>query len=180
MPARNTLSSRDWIEASIEALLEKGPSGLKVASLARDLGVTPGSFYWHFRSRDELRDRVLQHWREHMLRGAASAGVLAGKGPEQIRGLSKILVARRLPALDGAMRAWGRDDPVVAEAVARADELRVRVVAGMLQEAGLDEGRARRRAQLLWWVFRGSEGADDADRLGAFRDLTEALLHDAG
>ena len=175
---RTRLSDEDWIEVAIEALLDEGPSALRIARLARRLGVTPGSFYWHFRDRDDLRDRVLQHWRDRMLRQAAAAGQMAGKGAEQIRALPRILVARRLPDLDAAMRAWGRQDAVVAAAVAGADELRQRVVAAMFREAGLGDQRARERAKILWWVFRGSSDADESERLRAFRDLTEALLHD--
>jgi AcrR family transcriptional regulator len=175
---RRRLSDQDWIEAAIEALLDEGPSALRIARLARRLGVTPGSFYWHFRDREDLRDRVLRHWGDQMLRRAASAGQMAGKGAEQIRALPKILVARRLPDLDAAMRAWARQDAVVAAAVAGADELRQRVVAAMFREAGLDDERARERAKILWWVFRGSSGADESERLRAFRDLSEALLHD--
>jgi AcrR family transcriptional regulator len=176
---RARLSDEDWIEAAIEALLDEGPSGLRIARLARRLRVTPGSFYWHFRDRDELRDRVLQHWRDQMLRRAAAATQLTGRGAEQLRALPQILVSRRLPQLDAAMRAWAHEDAVVADAVASADELRVRVVAAMFKEAGLDDQRARERARILWWAFLGSRGADESERLRAFRALSEALLHDA-
>jgi AcrR family transcriptional regulator len=176
---KKRLSREDWIEAAIQGLLSEGPSALRIARLARRLGVTPGSFYWHFRDREDLRDRVLQHWRDRMLRGAAAAGQMAGKGAEQIRKLPEILVGRRLPDLDAAMRAWGRQDTVVASAVASADELRIRVMAAMFREAGLEEGRAEQRARILWCFFLGSEGVDASERLRAWRELTEALLHDA-
>lgn len=172
------LSQRDWVEAAIQTLLDEGPARLQVARLARTLGVTPGSFYWHFRDRDDLRDRVLQHWRDQLLRGADAAARMANKGAEQIRALPGILVARRLPNLDAAMRAWAREDAVVARAVASADELRIRVITAMLREAGLDALRAQQRARILWWVARGSSGADESERLRAFRDTIELLLHD--
>jgi len=175
---RRRLSDQDWIEAAIQALLDGGPSALRIARLARRLEVTPGSFYWHFRDRDDLRDRVLQHWRDQMLRQAAAAGQMAGKGASRIRALPGILVSRRLPQLDAAMRAWAREDASVASALATADELRLRVLTAMFMEAGLDEPSAQWRAKILWWVFRGSLGADEAERLRAFRDLIEALLHD--
>jgi hypothetical protein len=113
-----------------------------------------------------------------MLRQASAAGQLAGKGAEQIRALPHILAARRLPNLDAAMRAWAGEDPVVASAVISADELRLQTMTAMFREAGLGEQRAPRRAKILWWVFRGSHGADETERLRAFRELAEALLHD--
>jgi hypothetical protein len=77
------------------------------------------------------------------------------------------------------MRGWARQDAVVAAAVANADSLRIRVMTAIFREAGFDEERAQQRAKLLWWVFRGSRDADASERLRAFGDLTEALLHDA-
>jgi hypothetical protein len=49
----------------------------------------------------------------------------------------------------------------------------------MLEETGPDGDTARLRAKIVGWAFRGSAGADEAERLRAFRDLTEILLHDA-
>jgi hypothetical protein len=114
-----------------------------------------------------------------MLRQAAAAGQLAGRGAAQIRALPSILAGRRLPDLDAAMRAWGRQDAVVARGVAQADELRLRVLTSMFREAGLDEGRAQQRARILWCFFLGSEDVDGSERLRAWLELTEALLHDA-
>ena len=177
--AKRTLSDQDWVEAAIQALLTRGPSALRIASLARSLGVTPASFYWHFRSRGDLRDRVLRHWREKMLRRAASAAKLAGTGDQQLRALPKVLAARELPRLDRAMRAWAEEDAVVATAVASADELRLRVMTNLFEAAGLGEERALDRAKLLSWAFRGSAEVEDSERAGALRELIEALLYDA-
>jgi AcrR family transcriptional regulator len=58
---RKRLSRVDWIEAAIEGLLSEGPSAVRVARLTSRLGVTSGSFYWHCRDREDLRDRLLQH-----------------------------------------------------------------------------------------------------------------------
>ena len=59
-PQGKRLAPEDWIRAAIEALLAEGTTGLRIASLARRLGVTPGSFYWHFRDRGQFRSRVLR------------------------------------------------------------------------------------------------------------------------
>jgi len=179
-PQGKRLAPEDWIRAAIEALLAEGTTGLRIASLARRLGVTPGSFYWHFRDRGQFRSRVLQYWREQMLLRAAAAAELAGSGADQLRALPEILMNRSLPKLDLAMRRWAVEDPVVSTALARADGLRFRVVLAMFLAAGFDEHRAKQRARLVGWAFRGSSGVDDQERLIALRELIEALLHDAG
>ena len=55
-------SREDWIRAAVIALLAEGPDGVAVQPLARRLGTTKGSFYWHFSSRDELLRAALQRW----------------------------------------------------------------------------------------------------------------------
>ena len=54
-PARNArLSADDWAQAALDLIAEQGVSAVAVEPLARRLGVTKGSFYWHFPSRDAL------------------------------------------------------------------------------------------------------------------------------
>jgi AcrR family transcriptional regulator len=54
----------DWQEAMLDALAEEGPAGIDIERLARRLGVTKGSFYWHFVNREELIDAALQRWEQ--------------------------------------------------------------------------------------------------------------------
>ncbi len=60
------LDREAWTRAAIEAFERSGPAGVAIVPLARHLGVTRGSFYWHFKSRDELLAAALELWeREH-------------------------------------------------------------------------------------------------------------------
>ena len=170
------LAPEDWIRAAMEGLLKRGAKGLRIAYLARELGVTPGSFYWHFGDRDEFRDRVLQHWMNEMIVRAARVAGRAGKGAAQLRTLPDVLVDRRLPDYDAAMRTWALTEPEVADAVARADAMRIRRVGGMFEEAGFSKKVAAARAQTVLWVFLGSVGNDPKLRLNAFKELVEVFL----
>lgn len=172
------LRPEDWIAAAVEALRRDGPRGLRIASLARELGVTPGSFYWHFRDREDFRERILKHWMKHMIAAAGDAAEGAGRGAAQIRALGAILADRDLPTYDLAMRRWAEADPVVATVVARADDLRIRRVKAMLQEAGFGEKAAALRARMILWVHRGAGDADVALRFEVGRELLETLLRD--
>src|SRR6266571_6104260 len=60
----NRLSVSDWMRAARLALLHSGPDGVRVEPLARALGVTKGSFYWHFRDRADLLEALLVEWEE--------------------------------------------------------------------------------------------------------------------
>lgn len=170
------LTPEDWIRAAIEGLLKYGVKGLRIAHLACELGVTPGSFYWHFRDRDEFRDRVLQHWRNEMLSRAVRAAGEKGRGAVKLRSLPDILVQRDLPDYDAAMRTWALTEPVVAAAVAKADALRIRWLTDMFEESGFSRDVAALRAQTVFWIFLGSAGHDPKLRLRAFKELIEVFL----
>src|ERR1700743_1189670 len=58
------LSRKDWVEAGLHALVRGGVKSVAVERLATKLKVTKGSFYWHFRDRDELLDEMLAGWME--------------------------------------------------------------------------------------------------------------------
>ena len=171
-PAR--LTPDDWIQAAIDEVREeRGVHGIRIARLARRLGVTPGSFYWHFESRQQLRDRVLRHWMAMMSRTDVKEG---RRGVAALRALPLTLAKMRLPELDVAMRAWARKDPAVAAAVKKADDVRIGRLEGMFQAAGIGEKSSALRARALFWIHLGSHGAPPDQRAGVFLEATEALL----
>src|ERR1700740_1870796 len=61
-----TLTAADWAEAALQLIAEAGLSALTVDTLARPLGVTKGSFYWHFKGRQELLTAGLARWRSRI------------------------------------------------------------------------------------------------------------------
>src|SRR5438067_13057108 len=76
----------DWLKAARVALLHRGPDAVRVEPLARELGVTKGSFYWHFRDRSDLLEALLAEWEEEtsLLTDAISAA-------DQLEPFDKIL-----------------------------------------------------------------------------------------
>ncbi|MET0387197.1 MAG: helix-turn-helix domain-containing protein, partial [Polyangiales bacterium] len=60
--SKDLKTARDWVTAGLAVLAQQGADAIKVEPLARELGVTKGSFYWHFRDRDALLKAILSHW----------------------------------------------------------------------------------------------------------------------
>jgi len=63
-PGKPRLSRADWVQGAYEALGDRGISAITVDALAQRLGVTKGSFYWHFRDSEDLLGAVVAHWEE--------------------------------------------------------------------------------------------------------------------
>ena len=74
-----TLGRDDWFLAGLEMLADGGPPLLRAAKLARILGVTTGSFYWHFRSVADFQTELLEYWKEDVV-GACVAEILMKTG----------------------------------------------------------------------------------------------------
>src|SRR5215475_9389836 len=56
------LQPTDWIRIGFSQLAREGIESVRIEVLARELGVSKGSFYWHFRDRDELLMQMLEQW----------------------------------------------------------------------------------------------------------------------
>lgn len=61
---KTALTAEAWAEAALEALAAAGLEAVAVEPLARRLGVTKGSFYWHFANRDALLHAALALWEQ--------------------------------------------------------------------------------------------------------------------
>ena len=135
-----------WIGAAANALSAGGVEAVRVEALARDLGVTKGSFYWHFTDRAALLDAVLTRWEEAATTALESAA--AQKTPEQrIASLFRQLERPTGGLSDAEVRAWGRRERSVAERVAEMERRRVVFLKEQLSEMGASLVDAHRRAE---------------------------------
>jgi AcrR family transcriptional regulator len=150
-----TLTAADWAEAALQLVAEKGLEGLTVSALAARLGVTKGSFYWHFAGRDELLREALARWEERSTT-APIKGLAAVRDPR--RRLELILDAAserpRARSLYAAL-AGASGHAVVGPALARVAAARIGYLETCYRELGLDRAAARARALLAYAAYRG-------------------------
>ncbi|MEL6198043.1 MAG: TetR/AcrR family transcriptional regulator [Pseudomonadota bacterium] len=148
------LGPDDWIIAALAALVARGVDGVQIAVLARDLGVTRGSFYWHFENREALLDACLKEWRARnsdvMIEALREAGTLE----DGILALFAIWVdhTRFDPRLDQAVRDWARHADDVRRIVAAEDDDRVRAIAAFFERMGYGSTDGFIRARILYFT----------------------------
>ena len=58
------LSAQDWLDQGLRTLARDGFTALKAEPLAKTMGVSRGSFYWHFADIAAYHAAVLGRWRE--------------------------------------------------------------------------------------------------------------------
>ena len=158
--ARSTCTPETWTDAATEVLLNQGIDHVRVDLLAQELGMTRGSFYWHFKGRDELLRSVLQAWRVRATEALSARLELAHTDPqEQLRDLISLpwrgRSARRAARIELPIRAWARRDEMAAQAVREADESRIGYIAQVFSALGFPIMDARRRAYVLYSAMLG-------------------------
>jgi AcrR family transcriptional regulator len=148
----------------LEALVKSGPEALKAARLARMLGVTTGSFYWHFGCVAEFRSGLLEYWKEGVVGGLIRKAQASAQEPRQVLAeLQKHILRSGTHRYDSAMRNWARTAPLVRDTVRSADEVRARFLIGALKDSGMSEEEARDRANLIGAAWRGSQDLGEPD-----------------
>jgi AcrR family transcriptional regulator len=145
-----------WLVAGLESLRKGGVGEVRVERLAADLGITKGSFYWHFKNRSELLEALLEHWSREMTdvefeRIQALRGGLAGR----LLALAEDVLEKGMGRYDPAIRAWARTDRKVAAAVGQVDRRRVRALTGFFEDGGFGAAEARTRARLFYTFLLG-------------------------
>jgi AcrR family transcriptional regulator len=153
---RRQLSGDDWAAAAAKALAAGGVSAVAVEPIAAQLGATKGSFYWHFANRDALLRAALEHW-EHRHTTVILGEIDAHDGDPLTR--LRLLIKRVTETVQEDRIALAlladADHPIVAPALRRVTERRVRYTADLLVEIGLDQELAAQRALLAHSAYLG-------------------------
>ncbi|MBI3898940.1 MAG: TetR/AcrR family transcriptional regulator [Gammaproteobacteria bacterium] len=151
---RNQLDRVAWIDAAIDVLGEAGLDGVRIEVLAKRCRVTKGSFYWHFKDRNELLGAILNVWKESRIEDVRKhTRVDDGKVRAQICRLLEIYggsTNRRGMTIELAVRDWARRDSQAAMVVAEVDEARLQYTQNLFVAAGLPRREAASRSLLVY------------------------------
>lgn len=168
----------DWTARGLALLTQEGVGAIKISRLCSDLGVTKGSFYWHFQDLESFMSAVAQRWcaeTGEALRGLVELDRLPPL--ERIRAMALRLVDDEWWSVERALREWAHSDPDVAAVIVESDRFVFGLVQSALEELGHSADAARLRAGLLVYAGIGfAHGQqslprpteDDIDDLVAF------------
>jgi AcrR family transcriptional regulator len=173
------LSATDWLDLGLKTLAKDGFTALKAEPLARAMGVSRGSFYWHFADIGAYHAAILAHWREVAAEQVIASLEAAPKEDNPLEMLLRRTFSSKLE-LEKAVRSWAALDPKALAAVRTTDRRRLKYVQRLLERSGISPGVARSRAQILYWTFVGFALADEplpkARRDAVLRELIRMSL----
>lgn len=152
---RSTLSAADWERAALELIAEKGVQALAVEPLARRMGITKGSFYWHFSSRESLLEQALQRWEEHDSRNLnRSLGEIDHPRDRLISFFRRVGREKLTHEVYSELCA-AAGHPQVEPVLERVANRRMEHLSAAFRELGLPEEQARHQARLTYSVYLG-------------------------
>ena len=149
------LTRHDWETAALDALAAGGVEAVAVEPLARRLGVTKGSFYWHFDDRRELLEAALGRWeRLHTTEVLEELDRVDDAG-RRLRELFRRAIEGSAERPVWPQLAAAAHVPAVADTMARVSARRLEFLVGCYRELGLSPALARRRGLLAYAAYVG-------------------------
>jgi len=152
---KHRLSAEDWEQAALELIREQGVTAVAVEPLAKRLGVTKGSFYWHFANRDALIQGALDRWEKNDIRTFTRTIDLINDPHDKMRAF--FLRTRKETDSHVIFSALFRavDHPLVKPFMQRVSERRIEFLTQGYVELGLSETVATNRARLTFMSYVG-------------------------
>lgn len=150
----NQLSAKDWLDQGLKTLAERGFTALKAEPLAKAMGVSRGSFYWHFADIGAFHAAILKHWRDVAAEQVIANLEAVSEHDDPLAVLLRQAFGGRL-ALEHAVRTWATVDPLAQSAVQAIDRRRLSYVESLFKRTGVAPDVARARAQIFYWAFLG-------------------------
>lgn len=162
-----------WTDEGLRALEAQGHNALKAQPLAQALGVTRGSFYWHFEDLGDFHSALLLRWRERMFDQIVQDVTRSGKNP--LRSLVERVLSEP-SRLEIAVRSWAMVNPQAAQMVEDVDKRRVDFIVDLLCKGGCPPEIAKTRALLFNWAYLGFALSNRGLDLNVRENIVEDLL----
>ena len=149
------LSADDWAQAALDQIAEQGVASVAVEPLARRLGVTKGSFYWHFPSRDALLQAALERWEKVEQETVFGSLEKVPDPRERLRALFQVVAHEAKSHIIYSELLKALDHPAVAPVIGRVSQRRFDYLTASFRQAGLSRTEAQHRARLAYAAYVG-------------------------
>ncbi|MDJ0958604.1 MAG: TetR/AcrR family transcriptional regulator [Arenicellales bacterium] len=131
------MSREEWLRRALDVLAKEGQAKLRVRELVDRMGVSTGSFYWHFKNRADFVEQLVNYWAEFSTEQIVERMKSAtGSAKSQLLKLMQAINEGDLARYDIPIRAWAAQEPAIARVVKKVDKLRVSVVRQLFVDMG--------------------------------------------
>ena len=145
---RIILSRDGWLELALETLVEQGHSKFSLDALIAAMPVGKGSFYHHFRNREEFLLALVEFWDRHETQNviAALEAMPANTSPEEKLWQLMCVVYETMGARHELLiRSMTLEFPEVRKCVEAVDAKRIAMVRGLFADIGFADDELEMR-----------------------------------
>ena len=147
---RNRLSKEKWLEKSLEVLVLEGDRKLTIDHLVKAMGVTKGSFYWHFKNRADFITSLVCYWvEEYTLSLTSQIKAEFPDANKRLLALLKRLTETNHARYDFAVLYWGQYEPAAKAMVQEAMDFRLNYIRSIFKELGFKGDELEMRVQTV-------------------------------
>jgi AcrR family transcriptional regulator len=149
------LSAEDWAREALDQIAEQGVASVAVEPLARRLGVTKGSFYWHFPSRDALLQAALERWETVEQEEIFGSLERVPDPRERLRALFQVVAHEVKSHILDSELLKALDHPAVSPVIGRVSQRRLDYLTASFRQVGLSRTASQHRARLAYAAYVG-------------------------
>jgi AcrR family transcriptional regulator len=164
------VTAADWLDIALRTLVGEGVEQVRILPLAKKLEVSRSSFYWYFKDREDLLNKLLEFWKNKN-----SASIISRSLRDSVSITDALIYLFECwideniydPRLDFAIREWARRSRKIKEVVVRSDDERVGAIAAMFRRHGFADQDAFIRARVVYYMQIGYYSVDPREALRA-------------
>lgn len=168
------LSRQKWLAAGVDALAVDGAGALAAEPMARRLGTTKGSFYWHFKDVPEYHAALLADWHAGAI--ARLDALSQEKDGAADRRLRTFGHTQLHDGAEAALRTWAQAAPAVAASLAKVDAARLTYLTELLRKLGLGNPDFARALMASLAGLPQIAPGDVATQIATFDTLVDTVL----
>ena len=144
------LTRDEWLDRALAAVSAVGGAKLRINTLVKQVGVSKGSFYWHFKNRADFIAALIDYWHEHYtLKVAEFIDAVEGEARDKLYRLMEMVYLEQLTRHDLAIRTWAVAEPELQPLVQHTDSFRLQYLRTLFKEIGFDEDAADLRSRVF-------------------------------
>ena len=159
MENKPRLSKEAWLEKSLSILSQEGEKKLTIDHLVKEMGVTKGSFYWHFKNRSEYINSLVDYWAVKHSENLTQALAPISDPEDQLLKLMQLLTEHDHSRYDISIMNWGLNEPIAREKMQDMFNFRLHFVRSLFEKMGFEDDALEMRIHTMVF-FQTMESCD--------------------
>ncbi|MFZ9012313.1 MAG: TetR/AcrR family transcriptional regulator [Anaerohalosphaeraceae bacterium] len=155
----NRLTREQWLQKSLDLLISGKHGKLRIDKITKDLNVTKGSFYWHFKSRSDFIQSLVEYWAVVFTENIGEEIARRTTGAEdRLLSLMLLITEKNLAKYSLAVMDWGQHEPVALKRIQEVMDYQMDFVRSLFREMGFtgDELEMRMQTMVFFHAMEGS------------------------